>query len=145
STSTLPSHTSPSSSGRRWCCATCAGSTTPRSARSCPFPRARCAPASPAAASCSQACSHRGTPHPPISVQVISHEGPTTMNAAHPTDEQLSAHLDGEAEATVADHVAGCPVCAAALDRLRLVTVALSAPVEPPSAEVRERAIAFAV
>jgi anti-sigma factor RsiW len=67
------------------------------------------------------------------------------MNAAHPSDEQLSAYLDGEADEAVAGHVEGCAVCAAGLDQLREVVALVATPIQPPGADVRQRAIAVAL
>lgn len=62
----------------------------------------------------------------------------------HADLEALSAFVDGEAPEW-ADHVAACAECRATAARLRAVGVAVGAPVTPPSAADRDRAIAAAV
>jgi len=74
-----------------------------------------------------------------------------TTHAAHPTDELLSAHLDGELRERearrVADHVAVCPSCRADLDALGRVARALGrlerATPPPLLAELVERRVAL--
>ncbi|HEX3622468.1 MAG TPA: hypothetical protein VHT97_09145 [Acidimicrobiales bacterium] len=62
----------------------------------------------------------------------------------HADAEALSAFVDGEAPEW-ADHVAGCPSCAASAAELRAVSATVAAAVEPPSAAVRDAAIAVAL
>ena len=61
----------------------------------------------------------------------------------HPTDEQLSAALDGQDPGASA-HASGCSACAARLDALRAVIGLVAAPV-PVDEVARERAIAAAL
>ncbi|HVV35050.1 MAG TPA: hypothetical protein VHC63_00490 [Acidimicrobiales bacterium] len=64
---------------------------------------------------------------------------------SHPSDEILSARLDGEAVAAAdGAHIDGCAACRTRLDELRAVTVALRAPMLPP-ARLREAAVASAL
>ena len=65
------------------------------------------------------------------------------MTTAHPSDEQLSAHLDGEAP-DVAPHVETCAPCQARLADLRAVAALLAVPPEAPEPTQREAAIAAA-
>jgi hypothetical protein len=62
----------------------------------------------------------------------------------HADLEALSAYVDGEAPEW-ADHVAGCEECRAAAARIGAVAAALRAPVDPPAAAVRERAVTAAL
>jgi hypothetical protein len=67
------------------------------------------------------------------------------MSTSHPTDEDLSAHLDGEAP-EVADHVAACAACHARLDDLRRAAALVAgAPPPRPPAQARDDAIARAL
>jgi hypothetical protein len=61
----------------------------------------------------------------------------------HPTDEDLSALLDGEAD--VDAHVRRCPTCRARVAELRSASRAVTAPVALPRAALRDAAIARAV
>ncbi|HVT77730.1 MAG TPA: hypothetical protein VHD87_11925, partial [Acidimicrobiales bacterium] len=64
---------------------------------------------------------------------------------SHPTDEILSARLDGEAvDAADGAHIEGCAACQARLADLRAVSVALRAPMPPP-ARLREAAVSSAL
>jgi len=74
-------------------------------------------------------------------------------DGAHPSLEELSAHLDGHAAgagaASLAEHLDGCDDCAALLGRLTLARTALEqavlTPADPPSpAHARARAAAVA-
>jgi hypothetical protein len=65
------------------------------------------------------------------------------MSQAHPTDEQLSASLDGHDDGAAA-HAVGCETCQARLAELRSV-IALVAQVPPVDDVARERALALAV
>lgn len=62
----------------------------------------------------------------------------------HADLEALSAFVDGEAPEW-ADHVAGCEQCRAAAARLGAVAAKVRAPVGPPPAAVRERAMTAAL
>ena len=66
----------------------------------------------------------------------------------HATDEQLSAHLDGEApadeRASVAAHLESCPRCRDRLGELEAVAAAVAEPVPVPSATRRDAAVAAA-
>ena len=62
----------------------------------------------------------------------------------HPSPEDLSASLDGEAPA-VAAHVAGCARCQADVARLRAVSAAVAHPVAPPPPSVVDAAVAAAL
>jgi len=66
------------------------------------------------------------------------------MSMSHPSDEELSAHLDGEAP-EFGDHVAGCPACRGRLDALRGVATLIATPPPPPDAARRDDAIAAAL
>jgi len=66
------------------------------------------------------------------------------MTSAHPDFEALSAHIDGEAPEWV-DHVAACAECRATAAQLRALANAVAAPVAPPIAVERERALAAAL
>lgn len=66
------------------------------------------------------------------------------MTVPHLDDDQLSAHLDGEAGPEVATHVGSCPHCEARLGRLEAVSSQLRAPVPLPPHHVREAAVAAA-
>jgi hypothetical protein len=61
----------------------------------------------------------------------------------HPTDEQLSAALDGQ-DAGAAEHARGCTECQSRLDGLRAV-IALVAQPPPIDPAARDRAVAAAV
>ena len=65
------------------------------------------------------------------------------MSQAHPTDEQLSAALDGQDDGAEA-HAAECPSCQARQDELRSVIALVAAPV-PVDDAVREAAVAAAL
>lgn len=66
------------------------------------------------------------------------------MSTSHPSDEELSAHLDGEAP-EVGAHVATCAACRSRLDDLRRAAALVGAP-PPPAAEwARDDAIARAL
>ena len=62
-----------------------------------------------------------------------------------PSDDELSAHLDGEAGAHVADAIAADPTVAARLDALAAARDAVAAPVEPLDAGVVDRLVATAL
>lgn len=66
------------------------------------------------------------------------------MTTSHLHDEQLSAHLDGEAGREEPDHLRTCQDCGARLARLEAVATLLSEPVTPPPAAAREAAVAAA-
>jgi hypothetical protein len=65
------------------------------------------------------------------------------MSQAHPTDEQLSASLDGHDDGAAA-HALDCEACQARLAELRSV-IALVAQVPPVDEVARERALALAL
>ncbi|MDQ1445446.1 MAG: hypothetical protein QOI20_1910 [Acidimicrobiaceae bacterium] len=66
------------------------------------------------------------------------------MTDAHPTDEQLSAALDG-ADQAAADHAAGCPSCRTRLAQLQAVATAVAVPPAPLDQLAKERAMAQAL
>ncbi|PLS76577.1 MAG: hypothetical protein CYG61_01305 [Actinobacteria bacterium] len=66
------------------------------------------------------------------------------MTVPHLDDEQLSAHLDGEAGADAATHLRSCPQCESRLARLEVVSSRLRGPVPLPPDEVREAALVAA-
>jgi hypothetical protein len=66
------------------------------------------------------------------------------MNTPHPTDEQLSAALDGE-DPGAARHASGCEVCALRLEQLRAVAGLIGSPVGDIDDMARERAVRLAV
>lgn len=67
------------------------------------------------------------------------------MTAPHPDDEELSAHLDGEAGAATTAHLASCPQCDGRLHRLEAAASRVAAPVRPPDDGVRQAAMAAAL
>ncbi|MDQ1404105.1 MAG: hypothetical protein QOG03_2421 [Actinomycetota bacterium] len=67
------------------------------------------------------------------------------MIEPHPTDEQLSAHFDGEADGAVAGHVTDCAVCTVRLQELASVAHLVAQPPEGPDPAVTERAVAVAL
>lgn len=70
---------------------------------------------------------------------------PEEQIAAHLDDETLNAVLDAEAGAEEIDHARSCSECSPRLARLAAVAVAVSAPVDPPTAERRRAAVAHAL
>jgi len=64
------------------------------------------------------------------------------MSTSHPSDDDLSAHLDGEAP-EVAAHVAACAVCRSRVEDLRRAA-ALVAGTPPPQPETQAREAAIA-
>jgi hypothetical protein len=62
----------------------------------------------------------------------------------HPSDEELSAHLDGDAP-DLAAHIDGCAVCRARVADLRVVISLVAAPPSPPDDATREVAVAAAL
>ncbi|HZQ84249.1 MAG TPA: hypothetical protein VFA83_05405 [Acidimicrobiales bacterium] len=66
------------------------------------------------------------------------------MSTMHPSDEDLSAYLDGEAP-EVAAHVDGCAACRARVERLRGAAAMVATPPPPPHPAARDAAIAAAV
>ena len=67
------------------------------------------------------------------------------MTPPHPTDEDLSALLDGEAADATAAHAGSCPMCGARLAELEAVAAAVGAPVPSPTDEDRDAAVATAL
>lgn len=67
------------------------------------------------------------------------------MTAPHPDDEELSAHLDGEAGAATTAHLASCPQCDGRLHQLEAAASRVAAPVRPPDDGVRQAAMAAAL
>jgi hypothetical protein len=67
------------------------------------------------------------------------------MNFQHPADEVVSAVLDGEASSDEVAHVHGCTECSARLEAFRAIAAGVGAIVEPPSAAVRDAAVAAAL
>ena len=67
------------------------------------------------------------------------------MTPPHPTDEDLSALLDGEAADATAAHAGSCPMCGARLAELEAVAAAVGAPVPSPTDENRDAAVATAL
>src|SRR4051794_31330146 len=65
--------------------------------------------------------------------------------APHPSDEDLSALLDGEADHAVDVHVESCTSCGQRVEALRQVIVAVATPVSPVAAEVRTQHVAYAI
>lgn len=63
------------------------------------------------------------------------------MQPTHPDDEILSAHVDGQADATVEEHIRACAACAARRTELAGVRVRLAEAPPPASAAAREAAI----
>lgn len=62
----------------------------------------------------------------------------------HNDDDQISAHLDGEADPAGAGHLRSCPECQGRLARLREVASLVGTDVALPPAEVRDAALAAA-
>lgn len=63
------------------------------------------------------------------------------MTTPHPDDEQLSAHLDGEAGDGTAEHLGSCRDCEQRLAGLRLVSSRVGSSVAGPPDRVREAAL----
>src|SRR5207248_9567536 len=61
----------------------------------------------------------------------------------HPSDEDLSALLDGESSASA--HIRRCAPCRARVEQLRAAALAVGAPVALPTAAVQDAAIARAI
>lgn len=66
------------------------------------------------------------------------------MSTSHPSDEVLSAHLDGHAPEVV-EHVTTCSTCLARLDGLRRAATLVATPPPRPDAATRDDAIARAL
>ena len=67
------------------------------------------------------------------------------MSDRHLDDEALSAVLDGEATADESAHADACAECGARLEALRQASLLVRTPVDPPTDEARDRAIAAAL
>lgn len=66
------------------------------------------------------------------------------MRTSHPSDEALSAHLDGEAP-EVAAHLADCDACRSRVGDLRRVAALIGTPPSPTGDDARDDAIARAL